>query len=63
MFGLQDLVGQSGKGEVEVVFDLGVLKTRGFGEGGPDAGQIGEKGLTQVGKRSGADVVADDEEE
>lgn len=56
-------MGQSGKGEVEVVFDLGVLKTRGFGEGGPDAGQIGEKGLTQVGKRSGADVVADDEEE
>lgn len=41
-------MGQSGESEVKVVFNLGVLEAWGLREGGPNAGKVGKKGLTQV---------------
>lgn len=60
---LEDLVRKGGESKVEIVFNLGILKTAGLGDGGPDAGQVLDKGVAQVGQGCVADVIADDKEE
>jgi hypothetical protein len=56
-------VGECRETKVEVVFDPGVLETLGLGNGGPDASQILDQGVAQVGQGRVSNVVADDEEE
>jgi len=61
--GLEELVRERDKVEVEEVVDLGALEPLGLAQTVPQAVQVGGEGRTEVGEGRGANVVADDEEE
>jgi hypothetical protein len=59
---LEDLMGEGGEAEIEVVLNARVLEALWFRDGGPNFCQVLDQGVAQVRKGRGPEVIANDKE-